>query len=256
MHAGDARLVYAPDRGGRIVSLSVEGLDLLVSPDADERNFGMFVMAPFAGRVRDGRFSFDGEEYQLPLNKPPHAIHGTARDQTWTEEDEGVLSTELGPPWPLGGRVVHRIALSADALALTLEVHAADRPMPASCGWHPWWSRHAGAGQPLELSLAASAMYRRDDAGIPTGDLVAIPPEPWDDCFTGLGDPAATLTWPDAETVELRTNCSCLVVFTEPANARCVEPQTHPPDALNLGAARVEPGSPLIATSTWRWNAR
>ena len=58
-------------------------------------------MAPWTGRVRDGRFTFDGVAYQLPLNKPPHAIHGTARDHPWTVDASGdssaVLAQELTP---------------------------------------------------------------------------------------------------------------------------------------------------------------
>lgn len=263
LRAGEARLRYDPARGGRISSLRIGELDLLVPPEVDDHNFGMFVMAPWAGRVRDGRFTFDGVLHQLPLNKPPHAIHGVARDRPWRVSGETrrevVLTTDLGSPWPFGGRVVHRLALAPDALSLRLEVHAAGQPMPASCGWHPWWNRAPVPGETLELALHADAMCERDRAGIPTGQVVRISPPPWDDCFTELGQPPAVLSWPQslekrALTLTLETDCPYLVVYTEPTDAVCVEPQTHPPDALNLGAARVEPGQPLVAESTWRWS--
>ena len=83
--AGAAQVVIDPAHGGRIERLSVAGLDVLVPPEGHERNYGAFPMAPWAGRVRHGRFIHDGTEHQLPLNKPPHAIHGTARDQRWNE---------------------------------------------------------------------------------------------------------------------------------------------------------------------------
>jgi aldose 1-epimerase len=44
-----------------------------------------------------------------------------------------------------------------------------------------------------------------------------------------------------------------VVVFTEPEHAVCVEPQTGPPDELNLGPRVVSPASPLVARATWRW---
>ena len=97
-------------------------------------------------------------------------------------------------------------------------------------------------------------MYRRDDDGIAVDELVAVAPQPWDDCFTQLNDPPAVLRWPGAVTVTLETPCPDLVVFTEPQHAICVEPQTHPPDALNLGPAVVAPGEPLVASCTWRWS--
>jgi galactose mutarotase-like enzyme len=49
------------------------------------------------------------------------------------------------------------------------------------------------------------------------------------------------------------TACRQLVVFDERDDAVCVEPQTHPPDALNLGPAVVVPGSPLVAAVALRF---
>ena len=51
LESGPARLVVAPERGGRIMALSVDGLDLLVTPDVDDHNFGCFPMAPWASRI-------------------------------------------------------------------------------------------------------------------------------------------------------------------------------------------------------------
>lgn len=255
--AGDARTTLVPEHGGRIASLHVAGLDLLVTPEVDEHDFGAFPMAPWTGRIRNGRFIFDGTPYQMPLNKPPHAIHGTTRDHPWTVEHvsatAAVLAQDLTEPWPFGGRAVMRFGLTADALELTFELHAGERAMPAECGWHPWWQRHAGRGGALEVELHASAMYARDGDGIPTGELTDITPPPWDDCFTRLGEPAAVLRWPGAVSVEITTDCPCLVVYTEPEHAICVEPESGPPDQFNLGPRVVEPGAPLVVHSTWRW---
>ena len=253
LEAGDARLAYSPERGGRLLALTVAGLDLLITEQQDGHNFGAFPMAPWAGRIRRGRFSFDRRDYEMPINNPPHAIHGVARDHPWTDEGDGVMSVDLPEPWPFGGRVVQRLSLSSDALTMTMEIHASDREMPAALGWHPWWSRNLARGSELSVDLRAGAMYRKDDDGIQVDELVPIPSPPWDDCFTILEDPPTVLTWPGAVSVELTTACPVVVVFTEPAHAICVEPQTHPPDALNLGPAIVRPGEPLSATCTWRW---
>jgi aldose 1-epimerase len=259
LRAGPARVLLDDAGGGRIQRLIVDGLDLLVPPDLDDHNYGAFPMAPWAGRIRHGEFRFDGADYSVPCNHPPHAIHGIVRDRRWRVDEESraaaVLSVPLDQPWPFGGSVVQRAALTADALALTMEVHARDRPMPATCGWHPWWYRTPpGAAQPLEVELHADAVYRRDDEGIPTGELVGVIPPPWDDCFTHLGEPAAVLRWPDTVTVTIETDCSCVVVFTEPEHAICVEPQSGPPDAVNLGtAATVTPDAPLVVHATFRW---
>ena len=261
LRAGTARVVLDEAHGGRIERLRVDGLDLLVPPELDDRNHGAFPMAPWAGRLRHGRFTFDGVDYTLPGNQGPHAIHGLVRDRRWRVDhaapDAAVLSVGLDAPWPFGGRVVQRAELTADALALTLEVHAADRPMPASCGWHPWWYRTPNpTGAAVELELHADLQYVRDDEGIPTGELGPIQAPPWDDCFTNLGDPAAVLDWPATRTVEIGTDCACVVVFTEPEHAVCVEPQSGPPDAFNVDPHVVTPDAPLVVHARFGWSAR
>jgi aldose 1-epimerase len=259
LRAGAARVVLDETHGGRIQRLVVDGQDLLVPPDLDERNYGAFPMAPWAGRIRHGRFAFDGTEYAMPCNAPPHAIHGIVRDRRWRVEQASAtaaaLSVALDAPWPFGGRVVQRAELSRDTLDLTLEVHAGDRPMPAACGWHPWWYRvPTPTAAPLELELHADVQYVRDDAGIPTGEVGPIKSPPWDDCFTQLGTPTAVLEWPGTRTVRLETDCACVVVFTEPEHAVCVEPQSGPPDGFNFDPHVVTPDAPLVVHTAFHWS--
>ena len=133
-----------------------------------------FPMAPWAGRVRDGRFTFDGVEHQLPLNKPPHAIHGIVRDRRW-EVDARVghgrrsWSVELVDPWPFGGRVVQRARRStSDSLALDDGGARGRRGRcPRRAAGIPGGTRDLTRGEAVELELHAGAMYVRDDDGHP-----------------------------------------------------------------------------------------
>ncbi len=235
----------APDHGGRLASLQVDGHELLVGPDPDPMQWGAFPMVPFAGRIRDGRFRFGATAVELPPNLGPHAIHGTGFDHPWAEEPDGSLAIELA--WPFGGWARQRFTPGAGELTCTIEVGNDHRAMPAQAGWHPWFRK------PVALGFAARSMYRRDAAGIPTGELVPPPPGPWDDCFTGVTQPVR-LAWPGGPTVELWSTCDHWVVYDEPVHATCVEPQTGPPDAFNLGSgfAVVEPGAQLVASMTYR----
>jgi aldose 1-epimerase len=259
LRSGEARCVVDPD-GGRLVSLQVAGLDLLLTPADDpdgSGHWGSFVMAPWAGRTRRGQFSFAGTRHQLPLNSPPHAIHGTVRHRRWTvlasSACAGGLETDLGPDWPFPGRCRQVIVLSADHLELTVTVLSDGGDMPAAVGWHPWFRRRLARGEPARLDLPAGAMYRRDDEFVAVPDLLRPPPPgPWDDCFTELSGPP-TLHWDGALSLAVESDCPCAVVFDHPADAICIEPQTGPPDALHLGPAMVTLDRPLVATTTWRW---
>ncbi len=82
LRAGEAEAVVDPEGGGRLVRLAVGGVDLLTPA-------GCFLMAPWAGRTGFG--TFDG--HRLPIDQPPHAIHGTVRGVAWT-----VLAADPNPP--------------------------------------------------------------------------------------------------------------------------------------------------------------
>ena len=119
-------------------------------------------------------------------------------------------------------------------------------------GWHPWFRRRLERGGELELDvdLSAARLYTRDADGLPTGELTPPSDGPWDDCFTVAG--AIALRWPGALTLRLEHDCPSLVLYTEPAHAACVEPQTGPPDVFTLepAAARVGAGASRVAHAT------
>jgi aldose 1-epimerase len=256
----DATLTVDPAAGGRFVSLMVGGHELLVTAGEGPIFWGCYPMAPYAGRVRDGRFRFRGRGYQLPLTMPPNAIHGTVLDRPWAviSQADGrlELATELGPDWPFRGQVVQSVTLVAGGLEATLELRAAE-PMPVALGWHPWFRRTID-GSAAELDFEAGWMYARGSDGLPTGETVPPTPRPWDDAFTDVVIPPR-LTWPGIASLEIRSTAPFWVVFDERDDAICVEPQTAPPDAFNLAAAigvdppLATPDRPASVAMAWRW---
>jgi aldose 1-epimerase len=262
-----AQLTIDPASGGRMTSLVVAGSELLVTDGPGPFDWGCFPMAPFAGRIRDGRFTFDGRTVTLPLTTPPHAIHGTTLERGWAVDavvhgarhGEATLSIDLGPDWPFAGRVIQRLVLGSGGLQASLRLEATE-PMPASMGWHPWFRRRltgsadapAPPSRSVELAFDPEWMYERDADRMPTGRLVEPTPGPWDDCFTGVRTPPR-LVWPDRFALEVGSSCDHWVVYTEPDHAICVEPQTGPPGAVEREPHVVLPGEPLVATMTWHW---
>lgn len=256
IQAGDATVVLDPERGGRIAGIDVGEHALLVAaaPDRGPMQWGSFPMVPWAGRVRQGRFTFHGRPHELALDPlfdlAPHAIHGTGYRQAWDvddvfgEVDRQRLTMRCDLAWELGGHAWQQVSVGERVVSCVLGVTAGAHAMPAEVGWHPWFVK------PEALVFDPSSMYLRDGEGIPTGALVAPPPGPWDDCF--LNSQPVELQYPDL-VVTVRSDCDHWVVYDETPHATCVEPQSGPPDAFNLRPRVLEPGEQLVRTMTITW---
>ena len=270
LRAGDVRLTVDPRQGGRMASLRIGETEVLVTEGWGPIRWGCYPMAPFAGRIRDGRFTFRGREVQLPLNLPPDAIHGTVFERAWEvtsqADDYLILTIDLGPAWPFRGTVTQSIRLAPGGLDATLRLES-DEATPAVLGWHPWFRRYLddGTGRPgtrsaeVELVVDAASMYERGADGLPTGALVSPRPRPWDDAFTGLRA-SPIVRWRGALQITLSSTADVWVVYDEPVEGVCVEPQSAPPDAVNLAAAAgLEPdiadrGLPATISMAWHWD--
>jgi aldose 1-epimerase len=247
LQAGETSVTVDPHQGGRLSSLVVRGRELLVQPaevDDDPTLWGLYPMVPWAGRVRDGRFTFDGVEHHLPLDAPPHALHGVGYTSAWHEVDPAALRLDLD--WPLGGWAEQQLELTASALTLRLTVGNEVRTMPAVIGFHPCFRGGAEAVfQPTE-------MWQRDDFGIPDGRLVPVTSGPWDDAFE-VHDPLRVV-WPDLE-LTLTAETTTWVVYDHDPRLTCVEPQTDAPDAFNRRRpTTVGPAQPLSLALELRWS--
>lgn len=242
--------------GGRLASLTVDGMELLVTEGAKATRWGSFPMVPWCGRLAYGHLDLDTVGYDFPTTSPPHANHGLAHVSTWTiskhDTASARLTVDLEEPWPFGGRVIQRFAIDDDMLTIRLEVHAGEAPMPAMAGWHPWFRRQLERGESAELVFNADAAYEVDADLIPTGELVEIPEPPFNMTVSGMAD-WPTIVWPDALTLAVESTFDHWVIFTEPEHALCVEPQSGPPNELNTDPVMVAPGGALSGSMTLRW---
>ena len=119
LRADTTVLTVSPAEGGRMTSLIVDGHELLVTEGDGPIRWGSYPMAPWAGRIRDGRFTFRGRAHELPPNLPPHAIHGTVFERPWTVTGPDSMTIDLGPAWPFAGRVANASRSTTTACAST-----------------------------------------------------------------------------------------------------------------------------------------
>ncbi len=100
LRAGALEAALSPAAGGSLLWLRHGGEDVLrPAPDNCHDPLGManFPLIPYANRIANGRFGFDGRDYQLPRNfgDHPHSIHGTGWQAAWTVGDQGANAVRL-----------------------------------------------------------------------------------------------------------------------------------------------------------------
>lgn len=280
----DVLVTVSPTDGGRVRQITVDGVGLLATTaHADRRSthWGLFPMAPWAGRIRNGRFTFKQRDVTLELNhqdgdsdgggtliparsatsgplpeqdRNRHAIHGTTFSRPWTvharEPTRLEMSCDLDGAlaWPFAGVARQTLDLSPTGIEFEMSVESVEGSVfPASIGWHPWFVK------PDLLDFRPVAMYQRDEFGLPTGRLVEIPEGPWDDCFVNHDPVRLHYDRATVPAVTVSSPVDHWVVYDGTDHATCVEPQTGPPDAPTLRPKVVAPGAPLRITMHIGW---
>jgi aldose 1-epimerase len=247
------------------------------------------VLQPWPNRIRDGRYTVDGTEYQLPLNEPAthNAIHGLTRWLRWQPVDvrpDSVVvgcdpAPEPGYPWPLRLRTTWSIG--QDGLRADHEAtNHGTTPAPFGLGVHPYLYLPGAAVDDLELSLPAHSRLLVDGRLLPIG-AAKVAGDAYDFTTarrigtTGLdtafgdvepgadGGSVAVLSAPDGRTRTLWADSAFAwwQVFTGDSlhgerhrRSVAIEPMTCPPDAFRSGrdVVSIQPGQ------TWRgsWGIR
>lgn len=237
------------EEAGRLSSVKWRDLEVVVGRQPNPLAWGWYSMAPWAGRVAQGRLDTPhGIEY-LPTNLlPPHAIHGLLFDARihigQVTDHEAMVWCELPKPFH-GAKVEQRISVGESSLTWSVSYRNGDRAMPAWLGFHPWFRRTLTRGGDVEVFNPATFMMELDDEQIPNGTIHDVTPPPWDDVFGGLqGSP--TLTWPGALKITCTADTPWWVIYTSNPAGICIEPQTSPPNAAANGLAPIlSPGEEI-----------
>ena len=223
------------EHGGRISSLKWQGFQFALPRRDDPMSWGWFGMVPWAGRIDRGLINdIDGTQYSLPTHwDPPHAEHGYGFHSAWSATSP--KSWELLLPEPYAPAIAHqRIELEGNTLTWSLEYIAHGCTLPAWVGFHPWFPRSIDGKSEIKLLFSAEKMLIRGDDYLPTGEFTEVPDGPWDDAFTDVRA-APIIRWGDIAQIQISSSVPWWVVYTEDPLGICVEPQTAPPDAANLG---------------------
>jgi len=247
------------------------------------------VLAPWPNRIRDGRYTYAGEAYQLNLTEPArhNAIHGLVN---WSrlrlvsqQADEVTLDCELVPvpgyPWPLSLRTTWQVG--PDGLRATHEAtNLCSTPAPFGLATHPYVVIPGVAVDDLTVRIPGRVRLLLDARLLPIGaarvsgtehDLTEgrrIGASVYDVAYGDLmreadGGSSVSLQAEDGRSVDVWADAtfSWWQIFTSDTlsgprhrAAVAIEPMTCPADAFRSGRDLItlEPGQ------TWRgsWRIR
>ena len=180
-----------PDRNGESASI-VLGLPTLADYVARNPHFGTIV-GRYANRIAAGRFTLDGEAFQLPVNDGPNSLHGGLRGfgarwwdiapvDTGVPGEVAIALRRVSPDGEEGypGRLTVELRYTLDAeQGWRIDYSAeTDRPTVLNLSHHDYFNL-AGSGSVMDhrLTIPASRYCPVDATLIPTGvaDVASTP---------------------------------------------------------------------------------
>ena len=272
-------------------SLSIDGVQLTetVGPDVVAPMGCGMVLAPWPNRVRDGRWTLDGEVQQLDITEPAfgNASHGLLRNTGYRLLDQTPASVTLGAliaqqhGWPFLLDTAVHYELDPEGLSVTHSVlNLSQRRAPWAVGAHPYFRVGDVPTEQLTVTLTGSVRLDVDDrwnavAQHPVDgdfDLRGGRPVAGLDLNTAYGklanvdgradvawltaaDGSSTTLWADPAFGWVQGYAPAAFPRPDgPGPAIALEPMTAPPDALNSGTGLIwlEPGERWSGT----WGVR
>nr|CAD1841046.1 unnamed protein product [Ananas comosus var. bracteatus] len=188
--------LLVPDSQGNVadVVLGFDSLDPYLNGEAPY--FGCIV-GRVANRIKEGKFTLNGVEYSLPINKPPNSLHGGNKgfdkvlwDVAEYKPGKNPSITfkyhskdgEEGYPGDVDVTATYSLP-SATTLKLEMEAVPLNKPTPINLAQHTYWNLAGhNSGNILDHSIQIWATHITpvDKYQIPTGEIIAVTNTPFD----------------------------------------------------------------------------
>ncbi|KAG5536074.1 hypothetical protein RHGRI_023754 [Rhododendron griersonianum] len=149
------------------------------------------IVGRVANRIKDGKFTLDGVQYTLPINKPPNSLHGGFKgfdkvvwDVVEHKQCENPSITfkyhsrdgEEGYPGDVSVTATYTLT-SSTTLRLDMEAIPENKPTPISLAQHTYWNLAGhNSGNILDHSIQIHALHLTpvDQNTIPTGEIMPV----------------------------------------------------------------------------------
>ena len=235
-----------------------------LSPLQYADTYASSILFPFANRIKDGVYTFNGKKYQFEINQEEenNALHGLVYNKTFKIINEDISDNETSikleynevnesKGFPYTYTIQLQYTLSQDELKLNVSVKNTDtKPFPFTLGWHPYFisqnlyksSLKFDSNQKLVLG---ERMITTGVQNIKNVKTFEIKDKKLDDCYI-LNSNTLKFATPSYD-LEMSTtsNESFLQIYTPPrTNTIAIEPTTGVSDSFNnkMGLQVLESG--------------
>ncbi|TXE08158.1 aldose 1-epimerase [Gelidibacter salicanalis] len=142
-------------QGGRLSDLQFNTIKVLANyaPSTYKDNYASSILFPFANRVKDGAYAFEGQNHDLECNEVEknNALHGLVYDKHFVLSDSNLQADQavvtitynhdgLSKGFPFKFDMALTYKLTDNNLSLSITVINTDtKAFPFTLGWHPYF---------------------------------------------------------------------------------------------------------------------
>ena len=175
--------VKTPNRAGASEEITLnhwDAVDVDAYKASTPQNFYGVTVGRFGNRIKEGKFTIDGVEYNVPVNNGPNSLHGGISGfdkKVWTVDESyaavapGVVGVRFklispdgdeGYPGTLTAHVTYELCSGdespaaaaaagtvAGALSMTWEAWVTGKATPINLTNHAYWNLSGGCARPL-----------------------------------------------------------------------------------------------------------
>ncbi len=233
------------EEGAYLYSLTKSGRDIILKGQERKTHGGMALLIPYANRVKDGTYIWEGKKYELPRNAEGNAIHGLIMDKVFDVKFKGKNRITLeyvldhpGYPSTLRITVTYSVVFNLIDVFITVK-NEGEISAPLVVGAHPYFIVR-GRWSIIPSRVRRCLMENK----IPNGSVedFTIIQKDYDDCF--IIEDREVILKSDYSTVTIeKSEMDYIQIYTGEPNAVAVEPMSGAPDAFHnkLGLIVLEP---------------
>ncbi|QCX40372.1 aldose 1-epimerase [Aureibaculum algae] len=243
------------DDGASLQELTLKGHHIIksLSPLDYADTYASSILFPFANRIKDGKYEFEGNSYQFNINEPDNnnALHGMVYNKRFVFIDEKITGsgasvklayheTQSSTGFPFTYSIYLEYVFTQSTLDLNVEIRNTDfKIFPFTLGWHPYFISDDlyNSSFLFDSNLKLKLDNRNITEGIINNENhnnFKMKDQFLDDCFILKTQNVSFLT--PSYSLELRTSekNSFLQLYTPPhKNAIAIEPTTGVSDSFN-----------------------